>query len=95
VLYSRATFSQPGTYLTKSLLPSKQDRHIGIDRANNSPDVHPVPQRERLARDMREDHLPNHVRKLQTPGAEERDKCGRVDDIRVAQSRVIQPCNVH
>ena len=60
----------------KSVLPPKQDRHIGIDRANNRPDIHPIPQRERLAGDMRENHLPNDVRKLQTPGAEERDKCG-------------------
>ena len=46
------------------LLPLEQDRHIGIDRANDSPDVHPIPQRERLARDMCENHLPNDVRKL-------------------------------
>ena len=49
---------------TKGLLPLEQDRHIGIDRANDSPDVHPIPQRERLARDMCENHLPNDVRKL-------------------------------
>ena len=92
---TRHFLANPALVLTKeSLSPPKQDRHIGIDRSNNGPDVHRVPQRERLARDMRENHPPDDVRKLQAPGAEERDERGRVDDIRVVQSRVIQPCNV-